>query len=86
MCKSQIYHQNIYIRFIYDHLCFLSRLILALKNRNSGIDTLAIPQHYKKVIEVINNIAEWEYKTNLETPGSVSILSYAQRHCRGYFT
>lgn len=76
MCKSQIHqHQNIYIR---GHLRLLGRLALALKNRNSKIDTLAAayaPQHYKTVIEAIHDVAEWEYKTNtFKHPTNASTL------------
>lgn len=55
MCKRQVHqHQNIYIR---GHLRLLGRLVLALRNRNSEINTLAdayAPQFYRIVIEALN--------------------------------
>lgn len=76
MCKSQIHqHQTTYIR---GHLRLLGRLVLALRNRNSEIDTLAAvyaPQYYNTVIKAINDIAEIDYKTNMyKHPTNASTL------------
>ncbi|XP_036144299.1 uncharacterized protein LOC118646112 [Monomorium pharaonis] len=76
MCKTQIHqHQNTYIR---GHLRLLGRLVLALRNRNSAINTLAdayAPQFYRTVIEAINNVAELDYKTNMyKHPTNASTL------------
>ncbi|XP_029178241.1 uncharacterized protein LOC114946029 [Nylanderia fulva] len=76
MCKSQVHqHQNNYIR---AHLRLLGRFVLALRNRNSEINTLAAaydPQFYKTVIEAINDIAEFDYKTNMyKRPTNASTL------------
>jgi len=66
MCKSQVrQHQNIYIR---GHLRLLRRLVLALRNRNLKINTLAAAyasQFYRTIIEVINDVAKLDYKTNM---------------------
>lgn len=66
MCKKQVHqHQNIYIR---GHLRLLGRLVLALRNRNSEINTLAdayAPQFYRIVIEALNDVAELDIKTNM---------------------
>ncbi|XP_077270902.1 uncharacterized protein LOC143902074 isoform X2 [Temnothorax americanus] len=76
MCKSQVHqHQNTYIR---SHLRLLGRLVLALRNRNSEIKTLAAayaPQFYRTVIEAINDVAEFEYETNMyKHPTNASTL------------
>jgi len=76
MCKSQVHqHQNTYIR---GHLRLLGRLVLALRNRNPKINTLAAayaPQFYKTVIEAINDVAELDYKTNMyKHPTNASTL------------
>lgn len=76
MCKSQIHqHQKTYIR---GHLRLLGRLVLALRNRNSKINTLAdayAPQLYRTVIEAINDVAEFDYKTNMyKHPTNASTL------------
>jgi len=66
MCKSQVHqHQNTYIR---GHLRLLGRLVLALRNQNPEINTLAAayaPQFYRTIIEAINDVAELDYKTNM---------------------
>lgn len=66
MCKSQVHeHQNNYIR---AHLHLLGRLVLALRNRNPDINSLAAayaPQYYRIVIEAINDVAEFDYKANM---------------------
>lgn len=71
MCKKLVHqHQNIYIR---GHLRLLGRLVLALRNRNSEINTLAdayAPQFYRIVIEALNDVAELDIKTNMYTHSS----------------
>jgi len=76
MCKSQVHqHQNTYIR---GQLRFLGRLVLALRNRNLEINTLAdayAPQFYRTIIEAINDVAELDYKTNMyKHPTNASTL------------
>ncbi|XP_070167647.1 myb-like protein A [Polyergus mexicanus] len=76
MCKSHVHeHQNNYIR---AHRCLLGRLVLALRNRNSEINTLAAayaPQFYKMIIEAVNDVAEFDYNTNMyKHPTNASTL------------
>lgn len=76
MCKSHVHeHQNNYIR---AHLRLLGRLVLALRNRNSEINTLAdayAPQFYKMIIEAVNDVAEFDYNTNMyKHPTNASTL------------
>jgi len=60
------------------HLRLLGRLVLALRNRNPEINTLAdayAPQFYRTIIEAINDVAELDYKTNMyKHPTNASTL------------